>query len=687
MTTPSERPQTFVLRFPDFAEEQRPAPGGALGALTRLCDRLEALADLAERIGAGASGGAGEEEVRGLVDRSRLARSRLQDAQRAMKGAEVPRTAEALASMQRLRAATARCQTGENAILAWLDRPPPDPVLVATGTDGAATALVDRLLLSAWDTDADVVLLLGADTAAVADDLFRRRQRRVIALLRDEEDDSTFPPAAFVVRSADELADTLQGFTDPRPRNLVARQLGEWRLDDAARAELVTDVLDGLEQKLAIQNTARKFGRLWTEQGMANLRHIARWPSVAALRGPLAGMPMVIVAPGPSLSRNVDLLRRLEGRAVICTFSRTLKALAAAGVTPDLVLVLDPLDLRYHFEGVPVDGIEALVLGLSVHPGLYEMPVKRVFTFSGNSLIERWIADAFDEHLEVPTSASVATSAFSLARAWGCDPVILVGQDLAFPDGQIYAAGAADGGARLERDGESGEVRVEGLGEEIRRLEDQGQAALSASYRRLREVPGYHGGSVSTTRSFAWVRSWFEEKARAWGDGMRLINATEGGARIGGMEQLPLSEAADLCTEERDVPRALDQAMASIDPPDRARRLLLQVDGVIAALQRSGRLARQCRELAGRRGLGRKQLKKLGRLEAELIQAMQPTRVFIALFGQRAIDGALERARQATTLDQSLAASRELYEVVLDAHRSGLPALREAQQAIHGELL
>ncbi len=681
MTTPSERAQTFVLKFPDRLRGDAPAEVDGLSALATLCEQLEAFADAAERLATASQRGAGDGEMRRLVDRTRPLRLRLQGAQGAMKGAEVPRTPEALALMQRLRDATARSQPGEVALARWLTREPL-PALEAVARDArCAASFVDRLLLPAWDRSGDVVLLMGADTAPLAQDLASRGQRRVVALLRDDEDDQGFPAAAFVVRSPDELTHTIQGFSDPFPRSLVARQLGDWRLDDAARSELVTDLRDGLEQKLAVQNTARKFGRLWTEQGMANLRHIARWPSVAALQGPLAGVPMVIVGPGPSLGKNVHLLSDLKGRAVICTFSRALQALTAAGVAPDMVLVLDPLDLNYHFDGVPVEEIEALVLGLSVHPATYERPAKRVFTFSGNSLIERWISEAFDEHLVVPTSASVATSAFSLAHAWGCDPVILVGQDLAFPDGQIYARGAADGDARLER-GADGEMAVRGIGEHLREMEARGQSTVSSSYRRLREVPGYHGGTVQTSKSFAWVRTWFEERARAWEGSARLINATEGGAHIGGMEPMTLEQAAALCPDPVDVPSILDAAVSSVDPSQRAERLLAQVDAVIEALQQAGRLARQCRELANRTSLGDKQIRKLGRLEDDLIRAMQPTRIFIALFGQRAIDGALERARLATTLDESLAASRELYDVVLDASRTGLPALQEASRRI-----
>jgi hypothetical protein len=37
----------------------------------------------------------------------------------------------------------------------------------------------------------------------------------------------------------------------------------------------------------------------------------------------------------------------------------------------------------------------------------------------------------------------VSTNAYDLARKMGCNPVFLVGQDLAFSDGQVHARGAA----------------------------------------------------------------------------------------------------------------------------------------------------------------------------------------------------------------------------------------------------
>jgi len=50
---------------------------------------------------------------------------------------------------------------------------------------------------------------------------------------------------------------------------------------------------------------------------------------------------MLIIAPGPSLDRNIQLAHQWKGKAVIATFSHTLTALLAANLVPDLVITVD----------------------------------------------------------------------------------------------------------------------------------------------------------------------------------------------------------------------------------------------------------------------------------------------------------------------------------------------------------
>jgi len=109
------------------------------------------------------------------------------------------------------------------------------------------------------------------------------------------------------------------------------------------------------------------------------LNAIARWPSVAALGDRFAGVPMVIVAPGPSLARNIDQLRGLHGRAIITAFSHSLRPVLAAGVVPDLICLGKGLG-----GGLPISAVVGSAAVM--HSWRREAEVVHTATFSGSPL-------------------------------------------------------------------------------------------------------------------------------------------------------------------------------------------------------------------------------------------------------------------------------------------------------------
>src|SRR5262249_21652419 len=150
------------------------------------------------------------------------------------------------------------------------------------------------------------------------------------------------------------------------------------------------------------------------------------------------------------------------------------KPVLAAGVTPDLVVTVDPQDVRYHFAGCDVSRT-CLVNAATVNPSLFDMPA-RYLTLSANSAIDDWIFAGLGEDAVVPGGGSVATTAFSLALRWHCDPIIFVGLDLSFPGGNYYVTTSSDGGARAVVD-DRGVMRVEGWSADFRAMKAGGGPA------------------------------------------------------------------------------------------------------------------------------------------------------------------------------------------------------------------
>ena len=192
--------------------------------------------------------------------------------------------------------------------------------------------------------------------------------------------------------------------------------------------------------------------------------------------------------------------------------------LAREGIRPDFAVVLDAQDqtqgLLDFLGGIEPAFMPDLLASTCAHPNVLRA-FPRVHFFSSLSPIDHLMAGAHARPMPAFPAGSVSISGFKLALHWGCSPVMLVGQDLAFSGNQRYAASA----------GSTHPIPVV-----------------------TKSLPGYHGGTVQTAPDYFLFHHQFEEIAaviRRTQPTLRLLNCTEGGARIGGFEQLPLRDALE----------------------------------------------------------------------------------------------------------------------------------------------
>jgi len=564
---------------------------------------------------------------------------------------------EAMAAVSSL---TVDARIAEAAMQQWIERPVPGDERLLASPLGVAV-LADVMLPVVWDFVADAVVLVGPGLEPVAEVLGALGQRRIVIL----DGAGPVPGDAVAVISADEAAIAVRMMVPGPPLRVAVRAaLGA----DRAAVQALVDQLRGVIGDLRVhRNTVRAFSRTWLEQGAANLPAVARWPSIAAIGDRFAGAPMVIVAPGPSLARNVDQLRGLQGRAIITAFSHSLKPVLAAGVVPDLVITVDPQDVRYHFAGCDLSR-SCLINAATVHPTLFELPAQRFLTLSANSAIDDWIFDGVGEDAVVPGGGSVATSAFSLALKWGCDPIVFVGLDLSFSGGAYYVATSSDGEARAEVD-ERGVMHVEGWSAGFRAMKAAGGPA--AARERAIELPGWAGGSVPSSFMFSMFHRWFVEQLRAV-SGVTVFNCTEGGAFIEGMDHRPLAEVVARFDREVDVAGELDVAAMTVDAA-RVTRIVDHMTGFLRGLRRSRRYATVARKLIRRGEAGR----RLAGIERGLAAALQPL-TFASLLAQRELDRAHEVARRPGAEADYLEASAALFDTLIEVIDQLEPLLHQA---------
>lgn len=327
------------------------------------------------------------------------------------------------------------------------------------------------------------------------------------------------------------------------------------------------------------------YGRVYTRTALRNLPRVAQNPTVSVLHGLFRGVPAVLVAAGPSLDRNVHLLRHLKGRCVLIGINQSLRAMRAAGVEPDICVAIEPLNMAYHFDGTKVP---VLALCPSVTESVWSLG-ERVVTFPAARDTEGWLYEA----MGVPTcwhvGNSVAHHAFHLAMHMGCNPIAIVGQDCALRGHQYYARNAGDGGERqLVPEGETLSTKEMYRREEMASTDAEHFNAVQVDDTlKLVAVPGWGGGTVTTTTDLYPVLSLYGRMAKAASALVRVLNCTEGGARIPGTEEVPLA-SVEINTFPWPVVDVAGRLAAALSPVDRSETLRQALKAVRRNLERLG---------------------------------------------------------------------------------------------------
>jgi len=271
-----------------------------------------------------------------------------------------------------------------------------------------------------------------------------------------------------------------------------------------------------LNFKILNRNTLTKSNTVFFENGLINAAlSVRRLYSKNSLVQSYDGRPILIMAAGPSLDKQLSLIKKYENLFRIFIVAAAYRAVDKYDIKADVVIVSDPLNIATW----PQEVDKSILIDVGVDPAVaWKTPDDLILTTHSTHA-----KNVFD-YLGCPidylgTGGSVATSAFMLAKDLKSNPIVLIGQDLAITEEIDHS--------KFHAHKISAEKRF------INKL-------LSF------EVDGYYDGSkVYCPRDFMMFKHWFENQIKS--DKKTLVfNCTEGGVRIEGATQLPFE---DLCIE------------------------------------------------------------------------------------------------------------------------------------------
>jgi len=308
---------------------------------------------------------------------------------------------------------------------------------------------------------------------------------------------------------------------------------------------------------------------MWHNNSLLNLPTAAASPGVVPLRGLFEGKPAIVVAAGPSLDKNIRLIKKAAGKALIISVGTALKPLQNHGIRPHFAVVVDGHHMTYsQFEGVDLDGIY-LVSSLAAYPRVLDLFKDRAFVWDCANPVMDWVGGITGERGTLQAGGTVSVTAMDLAVACGCDPVITVGLDLCFAeDGITHASGTIHDGTRFDLEG-------------------------------MRRVPGTHRETVPTSNIFYSFLRNVERHVRGHPD-TKFINATADGAFIEGTEVMDLDRAIrTYCTVPFEARDAIAEAWRR-NLPENVDRLLDAISEVLAEFRKVEGLARTAATLCNR---------------------------------------------------------------------------------------
>jgi hypothetical protein len=328
-------------------------------------------------------------------------------------------------------------------------------------------------------------------------------------------------------------------------------------------------------RKSALTNlsTVLERNRLMTENAVANLYFLLRSKLSTDLVGKFPeDMPAILVAGGPSLEKNYQVLHQAKGKALIMAMDRTARFLLDHDIVPDIFCSLDFAKNPALFEDERLKDIPFLYIPDLSHRVMNMVNGNKLIYGTGDYKFYDWLIQEYGKTpMELPLGGSVATFAFGFARYMGFRRTILIGQDLSLKDGQIYAGGWQTGRPEDEKD----YIRVPGNVEEY----------------------------VMTRGDFYVYLTWFKQAVKEAEGIMEVINATEGGARIEGTRVMTLQEAVDTyCTKEYDIAAIFDQ-QSFIVPPEKRQEAYGLLQGKQEEFLRLKKKAEEAMELARRCGV------------------------------------------------------------------------------------
>lgn len=276
-------------------------------------------------------------------------------------------------------------------------------------------------------------------------------------------------------------------------------------------------------------NTQAAFSQKFYKNIFNNGLSIIESPGVLTIKDTFKNIPALVVSAGPSLDKNIGLIRSSENRILIVTVATALQPLLKNNIKPDFVVCIDPNEdtLRsFDINKIPKD--LWLIYDPCIPSSISSLFNKRKIIIESKIELAKWITDHSSKKGDLGEMSSVAHSAFYLTRYLGCKPIILTGQDLSFEGSRMHCTDSFYNQANQDN------IQTDQTLKMLQRIKHRRFAQSMTSALDL-----FDNYSI-TTKAMETYKYQLKKEIRG---NVSVLNATEGGVNIPGATNISLKEA------------------------------------------------------------------------------------------------------------------------------------------------
>ncbi len=282
-------------------------------------------------------------------------------------------------------------------------------------------------------------------------------------------------------------------------------------------------VREYMEELYVSDSSLRSQGRMMIANHRENVKGCDS--DILSQKKYFTGKRVIIVAGGPSLDQNVELLKDLSDRYVILAAGTVYRKLMRLGIRPDYVMVSDALNnIGTQFEGLWEEQIPVLVLS-TAYLGVAKKYLGRKYFLCHQDMKDAMQLAKKCGQPVFESGGSVATLALDFCIRMECEMIAFIGLDLAYTNNMTHAEGTP----LRESIVSDGEFEREGY-----------RWVLQGDEWNLEKI------NVSTARNFLLYQQWIEDRVKREDASMPVYDATEGGVLLQGLEPIRLKDYLDM---------------------------------------------------------------------------------------------------------------------------------------------